>query len=73
MSFMTDEDTQLHDWINGAAAKIITSVDGGKTWGHKLKVFDDQADWPGLVAVGEKGLLVMADKEGAKSRRVVLS
>jgi hypothetical protein len=73
VSFMTDEDTQLHDWINGAGAKMITSGDGGTTWGNKIEVFTPQAQWPGLVSLDDTSLLYLADKDGAKSQKIVLS
>ena len=73
VSFMTDEDTQLHDWINGAGAKMITSGDGGSTWDNKIEVFSPQANWPGMVTLDDSSLLYMADKDGAKSQKVVLS
>ncbi|KAK3715421.1 hypothetical protein LTR37_007149 [Vermiconidia calcicola] len=65
ISFMTDNDTQLHDWINGTGAKLITSRDGGSTWDNKLEVFTPQGSWPGMVALNESSLLYMPDKSGA--------
>lgn len=73
VSFMTDEDTQLHDWVNGAGAKLITSGDGGATWGRKIEVFSPQTVWPGVVALDDTSFLYMADKNGAKSQKIVLS
>ena len=73
VSFMTDEDTQEHDWINGAGAKLITSGDGGSTWGNKIEVFAPQANWPGLLTLDDNDLLYMADAGGAKSQQVTLS
>lgn len=31
-SFMTDEDSGLHHWFDGANAKIVISTDKGVTW-----------------------------------------
>lgn len=73
VSFMTDEDTQEHSWINGAGAKLITSGDGGSTWGNKIEVFQPQANWPGMVDLDGCSLLYMADYNGAKSQEVTLS
>lgn len=73
VSFMTDEDTQLHDWINGAGAKLITSGDGGSTWDNKIEVFTPQANWPGMVTQDDSSFLYMADKDGAKSQKITLS
>lgn len=64
---------QLHDWINGAGAKLITSTDGGATWGNKIQVFEPQAEWPGMVALDDGSFLYMANKDGAKSQRITLS
>ena len=73
VSFMTDEDTQLHKWIQGADAKLITSGDGGRTWGNKITVFNVTADWPGILSLNERGILYMADSGGAKAQRVSLA
>ena len=73
VSFMTDEDTQLHAWSKGAGAKMITSGDGGRSWGNTIEVFTPQASWPGMVALDQRSLLYMAAKGGAKAQRVVLS
>jgi hypothetical protein len=72
VSFMTDEDTQLHHWIDGAGAKLITSGDSGATWGNKIEVFAPQANWPGLLGLNGSSLLYMADHGGANSQKVVL-
>lgn len=71
--FMTDEGTQLHDWINGAGAKLITPGDDGSTWDNQIEVFTPQANWPGMVALNDSSLLYMADKNGAKGHKIVLS
>ena len=73
VSFMTDEDTQLGQWTSGAGSKLITSVDGGATWGNKIEVFASQANWPGMMALDDSNFLYMSDASGAKSRRVALT
>ncbi|KAF2099527.1 hypothetical protein NA57DRAFT_75027 [Rhizodiscina lignyota] len=73
VSFMTDEDTQEHNWINGAGAKLITSGDSGSSWGNKIEVFDPQANWPGLLTLDDSSFLYMVDFGGAKSQKIVLS
>lgn len=75
VSFMTDEDTQLHDWINGAGAKLLTCGDGGSSWGNKLQVFAPQANWPAMLPLNgdDSGFLYFADKGGAKAQKVILS
>lgn len=72
VSFMTDEDTQLGKWTSGAGSKLITSTDGGMTWGNKIQVFAPQANWPGMVALSGSELLYMCDSNGAKSQKVTL-
>ncbi|KAH8802501.1 Sialidase [Xylogone sp. PMI_703] len=73
VSFMTDEDTQLHNWINGAGSKLITSGNSGSSWGNKIQVFAPQANWPGLLSLDGSSLLFMADSGGAKAQKIVLS
>lgn len=72
-SFMTDEDTSAHAWPNQASTKIVTSNDGGLTWGHKTTVFSSQSFWPGLLTLNGSAFLTLADKGGAKTQRVVLN
>ena len=71
VSFMTDEDTSDHHWINGADVKLITSADG-QTFGDKISVFPVQTDWPGQVALSDTSILVMGDNGGAKAQNVLL-
>ena len=73
VSFMTDEDTQLHEWVTGAGAKLITSGNGGSSWDNKLEVFDPQANWPGMVDLDGSSFLFLADYGGAKSQKVIIS
>lgn len=73
VSFMTDEDTQRHDWVQGAAAKLVTSGDGGDTWSNKFQVFEPQANWPGMLTLDDDSFLYLADHLGAKAQKVVLS
>ena len=46
VTFMTDEDTGTKD----ESIKVVTSVDGGRTYGNKLTVADAPQFWPGLLA-----------------------
>ena len=73
VSFMTDEDTQLGQWISGASGKLVTSVDGGATWGDKIEVFASQANWPSMVGLDDSNFLYMSDMSGAKSVQVALT
>lgn len=69
VSFMTDEDTQLHEWTKGAAAKMLVSSDGVE-FGERTEVFAPDAFWPGMVALNGSDLLYLADAGGAKSQVV---
>ncbi|KAM0715140.1 hypothetical protein Q7P37_009605 [Cladosporium fusiforme] len=71
VSFMTDEDTQLHEWVKGAGAKLLVSSDG-VNFEEKTEVFAPDAVWPGMVALNESALLYTADRGGAKSQVVRL-
>lgn len=54
VSFMTYEDIQLHDRINGAGD-------------NKLEVFALQTDWPDLLDLDYSSFLFMVDHGNAKS------
>lgn len=71
VSFMTDEDTQLHEWTKGAGAKMLVSSDG-EIFEEKTEVFAPEAFWPGMIALNDSALLYMADHSGAKSQVVSL-
>ncbi|MCJ1436202.1 hypothetical protein MMC27_005580 [Xylographa pallens] len=72
-SFMTDEDIEGHSGTSEgpAGAKLVTSLDGGTTWGNKIEVFQPQTSWPGLLSLGSSSFLYMADNQGAKSQEVM--
>jgi len=74
-SFMTDEDGAGGQWPSGAAIKIVTSIDGGATWGAKTTVFDIQSFWAGMLTISGSSLLVLAEHQpdGAVAQAVVLS
>ncbi|KAF8313893.1 glycoside hydrolase family 93 protein [Clavulina sp. PMI_390] len=74
VSFMTDEDTSLHQWVTGASMKIVTSnsVDP-EVWGQKTTVFGVQANWPGLHALSDGSILGCVDYSGAKCKRITFS
>ncbi|TKA75492.1 hypothetical protein B0A49_02023 [Cryomyces minteri] len=73
VSFMTDGDTQQHAWITGADDKMLTSGDGGATWGNRLRVFAPQSNWPSLLALDASSLPYMADFGSCEVQKVVLS
>ncbi|KAF2789489.1 glycoside hydrolase family 93 protein [Melanomma pulvis-pyrius CBS 109.77] len=74
VSFMTDEDRDSTTGYANCATKIMTSTDGGNTWGNKFIVFDDQANWSGMALLDPSHLLVMAgiNGRGATSQKVQL-
>lgn len=52
VSFMTDEKLEGM-WYRNAYVKIISSADGGVTWGNKLTIADKPVAWAGLLALNE--------------------
>lgn len=72
VSFMTDEDTGEHDWPAGASAKVVTSNDGGRTWGGKTTVAGPETKWPGMVRMDGGSALVLFDDGAPRVRRVGL-
>ena len=76
VSFMTNEDSSLSAPSNGyttdTAAKLITSGDGGVTWGNKITVGQVQSVWPGLYSLGGTSFLMLFDNNGAKCQTITL-
>ena len=54
-SFMTNEDTGTQD----AAVKIVSSSDGGRSWGNKMTVAEAPQFWPGLAAAPFRNFLCL--------------
>ena len=54
------------------AAKVVSSSDGGRTWGHKLTVGAEQSAWPGLLTLDQTSFLALLDHGGAKAQRVTI-
>lgn len=77
VSFVTDEDSSLSTpsdgYTSNAAAKLITSGDGGVTWGNKITVGQELSVWPGLYALDETNFLMMFDNGGAKAQKISLN
>jgi hypothetical protein len=71
---MTDEDTSLHQWVNGADFKIVTGgpVQTG-AWGNKVTVSGVQSNWPGLLAKSDGSVLGCADNGGVKCHSITFS
>ncbi|KAL1610138.1 hypothetical protein SLS60_001803 [Paraconiothyrium brasiliense] len=75
VSFLTDEDRESTTGYANCATKIMTSTDGGKTWGNKFTVFADQSNWSGMSLLDQSHLLVMSgvNGKGALSQNVMLN
>jgi len=63
VSFMTDEEKLEGMWHRNAYVKIITSDDGGLTWGNKLIVAEMPAAWAGMLALNATNFLVLCVHE----------
>ena len=77
VSFQTNEDSSLNApssaYTTNTAAKLITSGDGGLTWGSKISVGKVLSAWPGLYAQGGTSFLMLFDNGGAKAQTITLS
>ena len=67
VSFQTDEDS-----VGAPSGKVVTSGDGGITWGNKLTFSDAVSHWPSLLTLDGNSVLGLADHNGAKAQRIVL-
>ncbi|KAJ9139363.1 Glycoside hydrolase family 93 protein [Pleurostoma richardsiae] len=68
-SFMTNDDVSLVNNYDGAQMKVVTSVDGAKTWSASV-VMGESAHWPGLFNRDPTHFLVLysSDDLGAVSQ-----
>ncbi|KAL6712725.1 hypothetical protein ACLMJK_009663 [Lecanora helva] len=77
VSFQTNEDQVLtapaSDYVGKVAAKLITSTDGGATWGNKITVGQVQSVWPSLYTLNSASFLMLFDNGGAKAQKISLS
>ncbi|KAL8789580.1 MAG: hypothetical protein Q9195_006757 [Heterodermia aff. obscurata] len=77
VSFITNEDDTLTapapNYALRTTTKLITSGDGGKTWGNKITVGQPHSVWPGLVGLNGKKFLVLFDNGGVKAQKIKLS
>ncbi|KAF2228901.1 glycoside hydrolase family 93 protein [Viridothelium virens] len=69
-SFQTNEDEPGND--DGTDAKVLTSGDGGATWGNKLTFSNIESHWPGLLDIDGGSLLGLADDGGAKAQKITI-
>ncbi|KAH8552515.1 glycoside hydrolase family 93 protein [Umbelopsis sp. PMI_123] len=70
--FMTDEDTSLHNWTQGASAKALVSTDGVH-WSNKITVSPVQTSWPGIIPLDTNHLLTLFDHQGVHTQAMLLS
>jgi hypothetical protein len=70
-SFQTNEDGSAD--ANDVTVKVVTSGDGGATWGNELSVISAPTFWAGMLAMSDNsGALVMGDHTGVKAQLVTL-
>lgn len=75
VSFQTSEDANLGAggaYTSHTSFKVVSSSDGGKTWGNKLTVSPELSAWPGLVTLDSKSFLGLSDHGGAKAQKIVI-
>ncbi|TDZ34297.1 hypothetical protein C8035_v010769 [Colletotrichum spinosum] len=63
-SFMTNEDAGRGDGYNFGQMKVITSVDGGKSWSGSVVTGDAEAHWPGVFNRDPAHFLALYNREG---------
>lgn len=63
-SLMTNEDVDNGHGYDFADMKVITSVDGGETWGGSVVMGPAQAHWPGLFNRDPTHFLALYPREG---------
>ncbi|PON21372.1 hypothetical protein TGAM01_v209823 [Trichoderma gamsii] len=65
-SFMTDEDVAgiPGSGYDGAQMKVVTSIDGGQTWGPATVTGDARSHWPGLYTLNQTHFLALYSKDG---------
>ena len=77
VSFQTNEDlgssAPSSSYPTATAAKLITSGNGGATWGNKITVGPASSVWPGLYDIDSTNFLMMFDHGGAKAQHITLS
>ena len=77
VSFITNEDSGITSpspaYTNDVAVKIVTSGDGGATWGNKITVGPVESVWSGELDLDQRSFLVVFDHGGAKAQKVTLN
>ena len=77
VSFITNEDSGITSpspaYTNDVAVKLVTSGDGGATWGNKITVGPVESIWSGELDLDQNSFLVVFDHGGAKAQKVMLN
>ena len=77
VSFQTNEDTHLtapaSNYVGNTTAKLVTSTDGGSTWGNEILVGGAVSVWPSVYDIDATNLLMPFDHGGAKVQKISLS
>ena len=77
VSFQTNEDlgpsAGSSNYPGSTAGKLITSGDGGRTWGNKIMVGPVSSVWAGLYDIDGTNFLMMFDNGGAKAQKITLT
>ena len=75
-SFGSDEGSGSHTWSStptNAEAKLVTSGDGGATWGNKFTFGSAPSYWSGLMTLGDNCFLAMTEHNTASVGTITLS
>lgn len=73
--FMTDEDVPVTQtqWSRHASVKAVFAaapMNGQIRWGPPMTIAHAECYWPGAMAVGQRRILVVYDRDGPKGRMV---
>lgn len=63
-SFMTNEDVDGTNGYDGAQMKVITSIDGGKTWSGSVVTGEAPSHWPGVFNRDPTHFLALYSRDG---------
>ncbi|OAA71876.1 glycoside hydrolase family 93 protein [Akanthomyces lecanii RCEF 1005] len=63
VDFMTNENTNTPQ-LDGGQMKVVTSTDGGKSWGGATVTGEAGSHWPGMVALNNNGFLALYSQNG---------
>ena len=63
-SFMTNEDVEGTNGYDGAEMKVITSVDGGRSWSGSVVTGPAASHWPGIFNRDPTHILALYSRDG---------